>query len=54
MSILIIPLILMKTIMDVLFTNPLCSTFISFYFLSSRAIYRETNSDTSHKEFLKA
>ena len=43
MSILIIPLILMKTIMDVLFTNPLCSTFISFSsFLHELSIGKQT------------
>ena len=30
------------------------SDFRFIFFLSSLAIYRETNSDTSHKEFLKA
>ena len=53
-SILMIPLILMKTITKVSFFYPLCPTFLSFFFLSSLAIYRETNSDTSQKEFLKA
>ena len=50
-SILIIPWILTETITDV----PFCMFNIHFiFFLCSLAIYRETNSATSHKEFLKA